>query len=511
MAFNLYIGGSDNNTDGTLEVPEDQIGLDLGAVGSTATFHMRCASGKQNAQEVIVFAPIDCHVSKNGIDYASFVVYDIGEILDVNKPCMIKRVASTVPANTWTGVLLSPRLSLITEQDVPEPPAAFTPTVSNLGPTTCRVTFSTTDPDGDTLTYKVAITESATSPADWTGYADRVSPYDATGLTALTQYYAHVRASDGSLTTVGTSAQFTTPEQDESPLIAGSLTATPGHKQASLSGPTATDNVGIAKWQYKINTGSWIDIQDSATGTMPTTTVGSLTNGTAYTFYVRAVDGSANVSGELSATATPATSILLDFESGNDEAALPSDHFASYFTPTWFKYDSLQAQDTMAGSMKASASTTCYAEFVQSGNLISDGAEYRGALYLPDNTHFRQILDNTPTFWIALQADGTIAILTDRTVTGYSTGAWTTIGTYVAGWLFWRIVFNFTTNTFTFSVRADLEAAWTPIKAAGAADYNIPMKPTTNVTKTGKLRFTCYNSDTIWFDDIQAENAGVQE
>jgi len=89
-------------------------------------------------------------------------------------------------------------------------PNAFVPTVSAPTATGATVTFATTDPEANPLTYKVAITASATPPADWSGYTTRTSPYASTGLASLAAFYAHVQASDGTLTRVGTSAQFTT-------------------------------------------------------------------------------------------------------------------------------------------------------------------------------------------------------------------------------------------------------------------------------------------------------------
>ena len=91
------------------------------------------------------------------------------------------------------------------------------------------------------------------------------------------------------------------------PVLGGTLTATPGDTQVTLSGPTAYDAVGIAKWQYRIGTGAWVDIANSANTTMPSTVVGSLTNGVEYSFTVRALDAIPNASAaSAAATATPA-------------------------------------------------------------------------------------------------------------------------------------------------------------------------------------------------------------
>lgn len=97
------------------------------------------------------------------------------------------------------------------------------------------------------------------------------------------------------------------------PVIAGTLTAVAGVGQVTLSGPTATDNAGIAKWQYRVDGGAWVDIVNTAE-TMPTTVVSGLTAGTAYDFDVRALDAAGNASGVLSDFAVPLL-LLQDFES----------------------------------------------------------------------------------------------------------------------------------------------------------------------------------------------------
>ena len=90
------------------------------------------------------------------------------------------------------------------------------------------------------------------------------------------------------------------------PVLSGTLSAVAGDGQVTLSGPTATDAVGIAKWQYRIAAGAWVDIAASNSTTMPSTVVGSLTNGTEYSFTVRALDAAANASDASgAATATP--------------------------------------------------------------------------------------------------------------------------------------------------------------------------------------------------------------
>lgn len=212
-------------------------------------------------------------------------------------------------------------------QTVNQPPAAFTPTAVATDYQTVTVTASTTDPDGDTIVYRVAVTTSATPPSDWSGYTDKTAAQMAagvavTGLTGSTNYYGHVRAYDGYDATVGISAQVTTPIQPDitPPVISGTLTATAGNAQVTLVGPTATDNVGIAKWQYRVDAGAWVDIA-STSGTMPSTVVSGLTNGQSYTFDVRALDAAGNASDNRSASATPVAFSLPDEFNGTAGAA----------------------------------------------------------------------------------------------------------------------------------------------------------------------------------------------
>jgi len=213
VALGIFLNATTGDTDGTLEVPGDASGVTLASIGSVGTFHLRAASGQQNAYEAVtVTAPTNCEVSKDGITFAASVEYAIGAIQDTNVVCYIKRTAGVAAATLQ--LLTSPRLPLVTEEAMPDTTA---------------------------------------------------------------------------------------------PVLSGTLTATPGDTQVTLVGPTATDAVGIAKWQYSIDAGAWVDIAASNNTTMPSTVVGSLTNGTEYSFTVRAVDAATNASSTSNAaTATPA-------------------------------------------------------------------------------------------------------------------------------------------------------------------------------------------------------------
>ena len=74
-----------------------------------------------------------------------------------------------------------------------------------------------------------------------------------------------------------------------------------------------------------------------------------------------------------------------------------------------------------------------------------------------------------------------------RHPTGYTTGAYTPVGTYTIGWTQYRIVYTFTgsgAQTYTLSKRASATDAWTQLKAAGATGYAIPLRGTNTITAT---------------------------
>ena len=70
---------------------------------------------------------------------------------------------------------------------------------------------------------------------------------------------------------------------------------------------------------------------------------------------------------------------------------------------------------------------------------------------------------------------------------GYTTNAYTPIGHLSTGWTEYKLAFNFTTDTYTVSTRTDAAGAWTPLKAAGATGYDIPMRGTADNTANTAL------------------------
>ena len=135
--------------------------------------------------------------------------------------------------------------------------------------------------------------------------------YTVTGLTNGTAYTFQVRAvnsvGNGAAATPVTATPVAVPEAP------ATLDAQPGNAQVPLTWTTAADNGStITKYQYQQHAGSgtfgtWTDISSSAPGGTHATsyTVTGLTNGTTYTFQVRAVNSVGNGATSASATATP--------------------------------------------------------------------------------------------------------------------------------------------------------------------------------------------------------------
>ena len=109
-------------------------------------------------------------------------------------------------------------------------------------------------------------------------------------------------------------ARGVSPDSDEVTVTPGVppkpiLSVAGGVGNAVLSASVSSDNGSdITKWQYQQKAGtaeygSWVDI--AATGTSMTHTVTGLTNGTEYTFRVRAVNARGNSPDSDGITTTP--------------------------------------------------------------------------------------------------------------------------------------------------------------------------------------------------------------
>jgi chitodextrinase len=151
-----------------------------------------------------------------------------------------------------------------------------------------------------------------------------------TGLTNGTEYTFTVKTVDAAGNAsagvpVSATPANTIPSDTTPPGEAGSLTATPGDRQITLSWTNPTDS------DFHHVEISWTSAHGSSTS--PTTSTGisqtitGLTNGTAYNFTVKTVDAAGNKSSGVSASATPADTTAPGEASGL--AASPGDRQVS--------------------------------------------------------------------------------------------------------------------------------------------------------------------------------------
>ncbi len=188
----------------------------------------------------------------------------------------------------------------------PVAPTNLTATVGNT-----QITLNWGLPTNVGTIAQVQVRHKVKTAATWGGWSDlsaTATTTDVTGLTNGTEYSFQVRA----VNTAGEGAEASvnaTP--DVVPGAPTNLTATAGNAQVTLTWrlPTNTglgkiDNVQV---RHKVKTATSWGAWSNLVGRTTTTTVGSLTNGTEYSFEVRAV----NTAGEGTAASVDATPELV--------------------------------------------------------------------------------------------------------------------------------------------------------------------------------------------------------
>ncbi|NTW61846.1 DNRLRE domain-containing protein [Candidatus Saccharibacteria bacterium] len=215
-------------------------------------------------------------------------------------------------------------------------------------------------------------------------------------------------------------------------------------------------------------------------------------------------------------TVETGTVVDAGFENGVDGAVLNSGAWITNGSPQIKEYDS-EEQKIGNQSAKIMGGVGALAGIQQtaSGGMTSDNAEIRFWVKLPSSIPSTMYIDDigTPrTLQIRVSPGGNLDIYTQRTgVTGYTANAQNAVGTWTAGWVQYRIVYHFSTDSWNLYSRTQIGSAWTRHKSSGALDYEIPLYATGDITTNQGLLFRIYDSTTIWVDDLRYSNSGITE
>ena len=219
-------------------------------------------------------------------------------------------VAVTVTDNDAPGLVLDPTALTVAEGGsgaytvklATQPTGSVTVTVAGASGEVTFDTDSTANGNQSTLTFNTTNWGTARTVTVSAGQ-DNDGVDDGATLTHS--------ASGGGYGSVTGSVAVTVADDDAAPAAPAGLAAAGGHRQVVLSWTDPGDGA-IDGWQFRQRTppvtgawGSWTNIADS-TATTAAHTVTGLTNGTAYGFQVRAVDGALEGAASSEAAATPA-------------------------------------------------------------------------------------------------------------------------------------------------------------------------------------------------------------
>ena len=174
-------------------------------------------------------------------------------------------------------------------------PAPARPTGLQAAPGNGRVTLTWDDPGNPREGLYIEFYRyTADGGETWTEIPDsestvqgQLTRYTVRGLTNGQTYTFGIQAENDTGTSP-VSAGVTATPRGGAPAKPTGLSAAPGNAEATLTWDNPTD-ASITKYQVKQDAAAWADISGSSASTT-SHTVGTLTNGTAYTFRIRAVN-----------------------------------------------------------------------------------------------------------------------------------------------------------------------------------------------------------------------------
>ena len=211
------------------------------------------------------------------------------------------------------------------DEVAPAQPTGFTATAGDG-----QVTLGWSDPDDGTITryeYRESDDGGSNWDPDWTaipGSGAATTSYTVTGLTNGTEYSFQIRAVNGIGEGAESATKSATP-QLQKPEPPTNFTATAGDTEVTLSWADPS-NVTITSYEVQQDGGGWVGISGSDASTTSYTVTG-LTNGTQYTFQIRAVSNAGNGKASDAVTLTLPIGGTWSFETDLDkeyESSLPA-------------------------------------------------------------------------------------------------------------------------------------------------------------------------------------------
>ncbi len=310
--------------DGDPNTAGEQASVDEGGGAQTVTVKASLDGGTTRAEATVVTVTVAADTATETTDYTATVAdpFEIEipaatvsgtgtfSIIPVDDSIDDDAETLSVTGSTEASVGLAVTgadLTIADDDEVPAKPAKFAAAAGNA-----QVTLSWDDPgDSSIEKYQIRQWESADSePATWTDIAssdaDTVS-HTVTGLTNATEYSFRIRAVNA--TGDGAQSDAATATPADAPAKPANFAAAAGNAQATLSWDDPSDS-SIEKYQLRqwasadSEPATWTDIAGSDADTVSHTVTG-LTNGTAYSFRVRAVGAGGDGAQSDIATATP--------------------------------------------------------------------------------------------------------------------------------------------------------------------------------------------------------------
>jgi chitodextrinase len=190
-------------------------------------------------------------------------------------------------------------LNSFTTLDTVAPSVPGTPTFSSIGPTSAVVSFSAASDNVGVAGYEYSLNGGA-----WSGASSGMT---LSGLSTGATYTVQVRAYDAAGNRGNAASNsFTTVDN-----IAPSAPGTPSFSSidsttAVASWGAASDNLGVARYEYSVNGGAWVNV-----GNTTSASVSGLSAAASNTVAVRAVDAAGNAGSSSSASVTTIAQITI--------------------------------------------------------------------------------------------------------------------------------------------------------------------------------------------------------